>query len=135
MPHTTYAYGFEGKVGAFAYGLCARFTTGESLRSFLLVLDPNGNVATLSFEDGSAEWRENARATVSSDTPHVFYDPLDDGMEYIWLSWKGIEQSVMERLIGQQFAAADFLPLPHRDRRAEKLRPERQFPQKWGVMF
>src|SRR5687767_8103251 len=135
MPHTTYAYSFEEKVGGFAQELSLRFTTGESLRSFLLVLDLSGNVRSLSFEDGFSQWRDNIQAIIDTDAPHLFYDPLDDGMEYTWLSWKGIEQPVMERLVGQRFEEVDFLPLPAFARRAGKLDPERQFPQSWGVMF
>jgi hypothetical protein len=135
MPHTTFAYGFEMKVGGFAHELSTRFTTGESLRSFLLVLDLSGNVTSLSFDDGSKQWRDSTWAIVDSDSPHLFYDPLDDGMEYRWLSWKGIEQPVMERLVGQRFEEGDFLSLPDFARRAGRLDPDRQFPRSWGVMF
>jgi hypothetical protein len=135
MPHTTYAYRFEGEVGEFARELSVRFTTGESLRSFLLVLDRDGNVSSLSFEADSSEWKEGTRAIVDSEAPHLFYDPLDDGLEYIWLSWSGIEQSVMERLIGQQFEETDFRPIPNFASRAVRLRPAGQFPRSWGVMF
>lgn len=135
MPHTTFAYGFESKVVSFAHDLSLRFTTGESLRSFLLVLDLSGNVRSLSFADGSRQWRDSIQEIVDSDTPHLFYDPLDDGMEYAWLSWKGIEQPVMERLVGQRFEEGDFLPLPDFARRAGRLDPDMRFPQSWGVMF
>jgi hypothetical protein len=86
MPHTTYAYGFERKVSGFAHELSLRLTTGESLRSFLLILDLSGNVRSLRFEDGSTGWRDSTREVVDSDFPHLFYDPLDGGMEYTWLS-------------------------------------------------
>ena len=135
MPHTTYAYGFEQKVSGFAHELSLRFTTGQTLRSFLLVLDVSGNVISLSFEDGSSQWRDSIKAINDSDTPHLFYDPLDAGMEYTWLSWKGIEQAVMERLAGQRFEEGDFLPNPAFARRAGKLDAEKQFPKSWGVMF
>jgi hypothetical protein len=135
MPHTTHAYGFEAKVGGFANQLSARFTAGESMRSFLLELDRDGNVRSLSFEDGSQEWREQASAAGHARTPHLFYDPLDDGMEYIWLSWEGIEQHVMEQLIGRRFEGVDFLPLRDFARHARALDPEGQFPRSWGVMF
>jgi len=105
------------------------------VRSFLLVFDLGGNVTLVSFEDGSKEWRDSIRAIVDSDIPHLFYDPLDDGMEYIWLSWKGIERPVMERLVGEQFEEGDFLPFPEFAPRARKLDLEKVFPQTWGVMF
>jgi hypothetical protein len=131
MPHTTHAYGFEEKVGGFANRLSARFTAGESVRPFLLELDRDGNVTTLSFGVGS---RERA-AGGHPGTPHLLYDPLDDGMEYIWLSWEGIELPVMERLIGRRFEGADFIPISAFARRARALEPEGQFPGSWGVMF
>src|SRR5260370_6646034 len=111
MPHTTHAYPFEAKVGGFAGELSQRFTTGASLRSFLLVLDQDGSVVALSFEDGSPGWNDRVRELAASGVPHLFYDPLDDGREYIWLGWQGIERLVMERLIGQRFEQADFLPM------------------------
>jgi len=78
---------------------------------------------------------EITREIVNSECPQLFYDPLDDGLEYIWLSWRDIEQSVMERLIGQQFKEADFLPMPNFVSRAIKLHLENQFPRSWSVMF
>lgn len=63
------------------------------------------------------------------------HDPLDDGMDYVWLSWKGIERSGMERLLGQKFDNSDFIPIPDFARRATKLSPDHTFPQTWGVMF
>ena len=133
MPRTTHAYGFEEKVVGFAGGLSARFTAGESMRSFLLELDREGNTTSLSFGEDSRE--RAARAAGHPGTPHLLYDPLDDGMEYIWLSWGGIERPVMERLIGRRFEGADFIPIPAFARRARALDPEGQFPRSWGVMF
>jgi hypothetical protein len=133
MPRTTHAYGFEMKVAGFAGELCARFTAGESPRPFILELDRGGSVTSLSFDDGSGEW--GGRAKRRPGGSYLLYDPLDEGKEYIWVSWEGIEQSVMERLSGQQFEQADFVPLPHFARRARALKPEGQFPPSWGVMF
>lgn len=135
MPRTTHAYGFEAKVDGFAGGLSARFTTGAVMRAFLLVLDRDGNVTSLSFEDGSRGWVERAASAGRAGGHYLFYDPLDDGMEYVWLSWGGIEQPVMERLIGQRFEAADFIPIPAFARRARALDLPGQFPSSWGVMF
>lgn len=135
MPHTTHAYGFEARVCWFATQMSERFISTESPRSFLLTLDRAGNTITLSFADGSAEWHERTRTIVASEASYLFFDPLDDGKEYIWLSWKAIERTVMERLIGQPFADIDFLPLPALARRARPLNPEEPFPESWGVMF
>jgi hypothetical protein len=135
MPHTTHAYGFEAKVSGFAGGLSARFTAGESLRPFLLELDAGGSVRSLSFEDGSREWRARASAAGHAGAAHLLYDPLEDGMEYVRLSWEGVERHVMERLIGQRFEGVDFLPIPAFAGRARALNPEERFPRSWGVMF
>ena len=134
MPHTTIAYPFEWKVGTFAAGLSAQCTSHCSLRSFLVTLSTDGNVTAVNFDDGSPAWRENVRAVEGESVPHVFYDPVDDGMEYTWLSWKGIERNVMERLIGQRFEDADFKPMAVFAHRAQTLDPPGQFPASWGVM-
>ena len=135
MPHTTHAYPFEAKVGQFAGELSARFSAGSALRSFLLTLDQRGDVLSLVFEDGSVGWHERPRELESSGISHLYYDPLDDGMEYIWLSWHGVEQSVMERLTGQQFVASDFQPHPIFGGRAERQPAAEGLPASWGVMF
>lgn len=57
MPRATHAYGFEMKVAGFAGELGARFAAGESPRPFVLELDRGGSVTSLSFDDGSQEWR------------------------------------------------------------------------------
>jgi hypothetical protein len=41
----------------------------------------------------------------------------------------------MERLIGQRFEEADFVPIPDFADRAGPLDPDELFPQSWGVMF
>ena len=135
MPHTTHAYPFESKVGQFAGKLSTRFSAGSALRSFLLTLDSQGNVMSLVFEDGTAGWHDRVRELEVAGTPHMFYDPLEDGMEYIWLSWHAVEQPVMERLIGQGFDGTDFQPHPAFGGRGEgRTQPER-FPSSWDVMF
>jgi hypothetical protein len=135
MPHTTFAYPFETKVGGFADGLSQRFTAGSSLRSFLLTFDPDGSTVTLSFVKPASGWFEATKALEASGVPHLFYDPLEDGGEYIWLSWSGVERSVIERLIGERFEEADFLPLADFARRAGRLARAGEFPTTWGVMF
>ena len=133
MPRTTHAYGFELKVAGFAGELCARFTAGESPRPFVLELDLDGGVTSLSFDGGSPE--QSSRAERGAGGSYLLYNPLDDGKEYIWVSWDGIGQSTMERMIGRRFEEADFIPLPHFARRARALKPEGQFPRSWGVML
>ena len=135
MPHTTHAYPFEAKVGGFAGELSSRCSSGSSLRSFLMLLDRAGNVLSVSFDDGSPNWREQLRVLDISESPYLFYDPLEGGMEYISLSWRYIERSVMERLIDQRFEEADFVPVPDFAYRAGTLPQDNQYPESWGVMF
>lgn len=135
MPHTTYAYEFEAKVGEFAGGLSARFTAQGAMRPFLLELDRGGSVTSLTFTDDSPGWAERVSAARRTGTPHLFYEPLGDGMEYVWLSWEGVERQDMERLIGRRFEEADFLPIPAFSHRAKALDPGARFPPSWGVMF
>jgi hypothetical protein len=135
MPHTTHAYPFEAKVGQFAAELSARLSAGAAPRSFLLTLDPYGNATGMAFGDGTAGWHDRVRELESSGTPHLFYDPLDDGTEYVWLSWHAVEQPVMERLVGQAFIASDFEPHLLLGSRAAQLQPPGRFPSSWGVMF
>ena len=70
-----------------------------------------------------------------SSFSHVYYDPLDDGMEFIWLSWQDIDRVVMERLIDQKLEEADFVPPPLFSSRAGQLPAEGEYPRSWGVMF
>jgi hypothetical protein len=134
MPHTTHAYLFEAKVGGFAQKLCEQFTAGSLLRSFLLILDQQGNVRSLTFGDRSVAWRKMPRELEESATPHVFYDPLEDGVEFIWLSWHKVERSTIERLIGESFDESDFTACLPRIR-ARQLEPANGFPTSWSVMF
>jgi hypothetical protein len=83
MPCTTHAYQFESKVARFAAELAARFSAGSTLRSFLSTLDPRGNVTGRVFEDGAVRWHDRVAVSKSSGSSHLFYDPLDDGPEYI----------------------------------------------------
>ncbi len=135
MPHATHAYPFEGKVWQFAGELSARFSAGPTPRPFLLTLDTAGDVLSLLFDDGTSGWRERTRDPERPGAPHLFYDPLEDGCEYVWLSWHGVGQAVMERLTGQRFTAEDFEPLPWLAERAARHSPGGRFPASWGVMF
>jgi hypothetical protein len=122
-------------VSQFAWKLSTRFTAGSALRSFLLTLDHAGNVLSLSFERDALGWYERVRALEVSGVPHLFYEPLDDGKEYVWLGWQSIERPVMERLIGQPFVEADFVPITTFAHRARQLPTEKEFPASWGAMF
>ena len=133
MPRTTFAYGFESKVGEFAHKICARFAPDKYLHTFLLILDKNGGEPALIFRDDSPEWEKIVKKARNEDFPHIFYEPLDDGKEYIWLGWHEIDRAAMESLIGQPFEEKDFLPLY--GHRAQPLDSHEPFPESWGVMF
>jgi hypothetical protein len=132
MPHTTHAYPFEAKVAALAHQLCQQLSSGAKLRSFLLLLDERGNVRSLTF-DSLARLQELVQEARQSGTPHLFFDPLDDGREYIWLSWEQISQSTLECLTGQPFVDSDFVPFARLGARVQE--PPQTFPHSWGVMF
>lgn len=135
MPKATHAYPFETKIGEFAAALSRSFSVDSALRPFLLVLDPAGNVASLVFETDESSYRDRLRELQPSQTSYLSYDPIDGGLEYIYLDWQGVVQAVMERLIGRQFVPADFEPeLVFKHRLRGQLNPKR-FPSSWGVMF
>src|SRR6185436_12779883 len=121
MPHTTFAYPFEAKVGSFAGRLSQDATAGARRRSFLLTFDSHGSPSSPNFEPPSSGWFAAKSALEATGVPHLFYDPLEDGMEYIWLSWWSIDRLVMERLLGERFEDADFVPLSEFAQRADEL--------------
>jgi hypothetical protein len=133
MPHTTHAYPFESRIGRFAAALSLRCSADDALRSFLLTLSPRGDVMSLTFDGGAQGWHEHTAALKAANTPHLLYDPLDDGAEYIWLHWHHIEQDVMERLLDQRFTDDDLQPAPWLPGRASP--PLERVPASWGVMF
>jgi hypothetical protein len=123
MPHTTAAYPFEAKVAAWAQNL-SQCCAGH-LCSFLVYLSPRGEVESIVFKRVTAITETERVRELGA--PHIFFDPLGDGMEYIWLSWKAVTREVMERLIGQSFESGDF--------QGGGGLKEAAFPSDWGVMF
>jgi hypothetical protein len=135
MPHTTHAYPFELKVAGLAGRLFDMCIADESLRSLLLILDESGNVQSIDFlADADARLDKQHRQLQTTGTPYIIYAPLEDGMEYISLSWHKIEQATMERLTGEPFVPSDFTKYADR-RGARELEPPNTFPTSWGVMF
>jgi hypothetical protein len=131
MPRTNYGYPFESKVGRFARQLSKRFTSGAEPRSFLLRFDREGNVVSLVFEDGESSWYGQHRELEKAGVPHLFFNPLDDGdFRWVCLSWHEIEQSVMERLLGEAFTSLDFEPIPSPAERSGQL-DQASFPSCW----
>jgi hypothetical protein len=124
MPHSTVAYPFEGKVGAWAADL-SQARTG-TLRSFLLTLVPDGagNSFTLDFPAGDP--RQAKERLQAAGTPFLFFDPFDAPV-YTWLEWHHIARPAMERLLGRELADTDFISVKGGGRRP--------YPESWGVMF
>jgi hypothetical protein len=135
MPHTTFAYPFEGKVGDFAGKLAEDAGVDVRLQSYILTFDSNGNPSSPNFNPPSSGWFETTSALEFAGISYLFYNPLDDGMEYIWLSWANIDRSVMERLLNERFQDSDFLPLTAFVQRANRLTQAGEFPTSWSIMF
>lgn len=133
MPHSTQAYPFEWKVLSFAAGLSTRLT-GRDFQGFVMALDEEGGARAVSFEPPEGGWAGITGEMDRAGTPYLFYDPFD-GPAYTWLSWKGIDRTVMERLLGEPFADGDFTTSAPPSSRTPALDPPGQFPSAWGVMF
>ncbi len=128
MPRSTCKYGFEFKVCHFAFDISRRFGGSKSPAAFLLALDSDDSVLTLSFDppcDGWSEWKKRMEA---AGMAHLFYDPFD-APDHTWLSWHGIAKSTMERLMKSTFEAEDFV------HEGCEGRETLDYPQTWGVMF
>lgn len=129
MPRTTAAYPFEGRIWSalqrrFA-GLLSLHDEGASL---LVELSSSGEHRARVFSpdtpaSGLAARDESERGGAA----HVFLDPLDDGREYVALSWSGVERSTMERLIGESFETSDFVHF--------RTAARTDYPSSWSVMF
>mgnify|MGYP001392111205 CR=1 FL=1 len=126
---------FEGKVKGFASHLSVHLTGVEEWgQTFLMVLNADGTVRTLHFECLEGGWLQLTERLDQAETPYLFYDPFE-GPEYTYLSWRGIDRSTMERLIGGRFEDADFVKVPGSSSRAGDLKPPNKYPETWGVMF
>lgn len=120
---------FEFKVLQFAGGLATRFGGKREPASFLMALDTDGSLLTLSFDppqDGWSKWMERMKA---SEMSYLFLDPFDP-FEYTWLEWHRIPQTLMERMMEKPFEPADFDSIMTKDNRGRL-----PYPETWGVMF
>jgi hypothetical protein len=125
MPHSTFQFLFEARVLDWA-GRTSERMTGR-LSRFVLALGRDGVAHALLFEGATTDLRALRDELDRRGEPHLFYDPLDGGMEYIWLSWRGIPRAVMERLLEAELAHDDFV--------SEKTGERMDYPPDWGVMF
>jgi hypothetical protein len=134
MPHMTQGYPFEWKVLGSAESLSTKLAGTQGYHSFLMVLDGNGSVRTLQFECPEDSWHQLTERLDRAGAAYLFFDPFD-APEYTWLSWRHIDRSTMERLIGDRFVDADFAKAQHVTSRAPDLEPPNTFPTSWEVMF
>lgn len=127
MPRATHEYPFEQIVAA---GISARvdglLDFAGPAASYLLVLDDDGSLA-VSVHPMHIYPKQRLESTKASGKSFVFYDPLEDGMEYIWLQWHQIDLPTMEHLIGGTFDARDFIS----SRSGKAI----DYPEIWSVMF
>ena len=120
-------------VYAFASDLAERFTALEYRGTFLLMFDGKGNVTSMNFMPPPPGWHEQCKALEASETSYLFYDPFDPP-EHTWISWDGISQAIMERVLKSNFSCEDFVRFPHATTRSGELQ-NLAFPESWGVMF
>ena len=69
MPHATQAYPFEGKVFEFAGTLAATLAGGHC--SFLILLDEQGVVRSLTFERPDPSWHEVIGQLTAAGQQHL----------------------------------------------------------------
>jgi hypothetical protein len=131
MPRSTVKYRFELKMLGWAVHL-SEVMSGEN-RCFLMVIDPGGAVRELLL--GEDEYYYDTEVWVKhmeSRCCWLFYHPFDSP-EYMYMQWKGIERSTVERLMGLQFEETDFYQgfLAASANESERV----EFPTSWSVMF
>ena len=132
MPHSTYAYPFEGMVLAFAGGLSAQLAGGEADSSFIMLFDDKGSVRSLHFECREESWHKLIEKLEQAGVPYLFYDPFD-APEYTHPELAAHSSSY--------HGATNWTSLPRRrfahriPWRAREVKPLTEYPVSWGVMF
>jgi hypothetical protein len=124
LPRATSKYGFEWKILQWASSLSRTFT-GHPHFPFLVLMNTDGVADRLVFGSGP-EQHDEAHWRQLQDTAPAWmaYDPFE-GPVYQYLSWKGIDQRTVERLIGTSLLPQDFTAAG----------VTIAFPENWGVMF
>src|SRR5438067_2139111 len=112
MPHTTFRYAFEGRVGGAMGRLVQPWLalTGDS-PTCLLIIDREGSL-TVKFTPrhvNSRELLDQRTRLAETDAAYLFYDPFDVP-EHEWLDLANVDRGTMEALMGEQFIASDFTP-------------------------
>jgi hypothetical protein len=137
MPRATHRFPFELLVLQFAADFARRFSSPEFKQTFLLTLDGQGNLTSLSFSEPPSGWSallDELRAKSNTEpVGYFFYDPFD-APEYTCISWSSIRQPVMERLMERNFLAVDFNPISAASGGSALPAPG-CFPETWSVIF
>ncbi len=126
MPHSTYQYLFEMRIGNWAASFVSKLNGGN--RGFLLLLDADGAIRQVYTGDHPSHFDHQLKETLTNQHSHwLFYDPFD-APEYTFIQWKSIEMSVFERFLKHTFEAADLCS----SRSNGSLD---RVPSSWEVMF
>jgi hypothetical protein len=134
MPRATYSYPFEAMVYAFTCDLAERLVASGGQATFLLMFNNEGRIIPVNCTPPTMGWHEQCKTLQSTGTPYIFYDPFD-APEHTWLSWFNVSQTMMERIIKQNFASEHFVRSSHPARPCSGELQGSGFPQSWGVMF
>ncbi len=127
MPHMTAVYPFEFKIFENRYIMVGRVGEGGCLIWF----DGQGEPVEMIFKS-SESWHGIRKRLDNEDRPFFLFDPFD--IEFHWIGWHKLSQDRMERFLGIQFEAADFVKHPFMGDRMPDLDPP-GFPTSWNVMF
>ena len=132
MAHVTHAFPFEQKVFNFAENLSKSLTGGN--RTFVVIFNGTGSVQTIIVKKPSVTTNDITRQLEETKQPHFIYDPFD-APKHTWISWLKVKRSTLERIIGNRFEYVDFEKSVSASEWTPELKPEKMFPESWGVMF
>jgi hypothetical protein len=124
MLRATNKYRFEWTILKWASKVSQAFC-GNAHYPFLILFNASGVADRLVFGSAAETHNENDWKQLRGRGPGwLEYDPFE-GPEYQYLSWEGLDQQTLERLIGTTFGPEDF----------SADGETTAFPSKWGVMF
>ncbi len=124
MPHATFKYRFELRLGGWAAQFSERLT-GHQYYPFIIILSPDGRAETIHF--GHAPQQHDAAGWESlrnREPAWIMYDPFE-GPESTYLCWQNVPIVLMQRITAETFGNDDFV--------AEDTHIG--WPDTWGVMF
>lgn len=106
MPRSTVKYGFEFAILDWAHRF-STVMTGQD-RGFFMVLTLDGAVQQVLFGGAPHHFDLAVKdSLIESNQCWLFYDPFD-APEYMWIEWRNVQRSTLERLMDKCFEAADF---------------------------